>query len=211
MRLLSSACIAAALALAACIPGGGSVRTVAVTGTVYTLDGEPAEGVTVSDEAETGSAVTGPDGRFAFTIDRRSSGVVLPVSGVYRAPVDIKAQSPALSGRSGAVALSTSEEAMDTILIALPAEEVAAAQALLTRRSPACGSDPARGYAHAMLDRLDALTGADWLEPLKLTYATEGQHERLKQLVLAARVDCELSEENWRGDVDALDAAFLPD
>lgn len=198
--------IAAALVLCAC-----SQTVITAQGYVYDLAGAPVEGavIEVGEGAVSGRAVSGPDGRFTIEAVRPSRGVPLPASGVFPEPLELNALSGAGAGFSQAMALSVSETA-DTRadFILLPLADIAAAQALLTRRAQACGAVEGRAYAHAMLDRLDQIQASPALQSVIEGRGIEGLPHRLEALVMNARDDCTLPEENWRGDIAALKATF---
>ncbi|MGX6647355.1 carboxypeptidase-like regulatory domain-containing protein [Maricaulaceae bacterium MS644] len=198
--------IAAALVLCAC-----SQTVITAQGYVYDLAGAPVEGavIEVGDGAASGGAVSGPDGHFTIKAVRPSRSVPLPASSVLPEPLELSAHSSVGAGLSQATVLSVGETAgtrADFIL--LPFADIAAAQALLTRRARACGAVEGRAYAHAMLDRLDQIRASPAVQSVIATRGIEGLPLRLEALVMNARHDCALPEENWRGDIAALEATF---
>ncbi|MEQ8406465.1 MAG: hypothetical protein RKE49_15320 [Oceanicaulis sp.] len=201
--------LTAALFLAGC---GGGERTVEIEGTFAGFEGAAVSGVRVQAQDRDGAAVSGPDGAFAFTVRKHYAANFLPVSGVYLDPVSLYAEGPdGAAGYGAAMALSTSGQADPALLVLLPEAMLAEAQAQLDSRGAQCGGVPGRAFAHAFLGHLDQIAAQDRFRRAVADGVTgQGLRWRVEQLLMGARTDCGLSEENWRGDLDALEAVFDP-
>ena len=176
-------------ALAACSPGDhGPGQT--LSGRVVDLAGAPAAGVPVRGEAGGPEAVTDAEGRFALSVGTEDA-------------LDLRADAP-----DGAQARTLARPGEETLAILLPAETIAAAQALLSRRAEACSAVDGRAYGHAFFDQLPTLAATDWLKAANADRSSRALRDRMEALIMAAREDCQLSEDNWSADITALNAAF---
>lgn len=200
--------IAAGLAVAAC---GPTERTLEVTGEARGFSGDPAPGVTIVAGEREGSGTSASDGRFSFTARKGYAANVLPVSGVYPDPAPLYAEGPGgEAGYGAAMALSISGASEPVLLILLPRSMLDTAQAQLDSRGEQCGGVEGRAFAHAFLGHLDQIAATDGFRRAIEAGAGTGLRWRVEQLLMAARTDCALSEENWRGDLAALERAFSP-
>jgi hypothetical protein len=192
--------------LAACLVSGCSeTRSVAVSGWVVDLSGAPAAGAQVSavgDDDRSLTVTSDAQGRFDLMVDRTRSSVVLPASGVYVDPVVLTARTSNATAYSSAPALSISDRAEGPALLILIPTETALSD-------DACLAAPPRGaYALALANAVQ--NAPAWLSSLKDTGATEGLHQQARADIGAAARTCALSQAEWRGAYEALDAALDP-
>ncbi|MGJ3230392.1 MAG: carboxypeptidase-like regulatory domain-containing protein [Oceanicaulis sp.] len=197
--------LAVAIGLAGC---AHAPDTIAVSGTVYDLTGAPVADAEIAHEHSAARARTGENGRFVIDLPAprgRWRSWPMPRLVLY----DLRAETATQHGLTSAMAPS-GREPYETLFILLPSDEVARSQTLLDRRSPACGAGAGRAYAHTFLDEAASLIERGWLPDLEPWEARFGLSGRLEQLVTGAVSDCELTQDNWTGDLQSLRAVFAP-
>ncbi|MFP4520152.1 MAG: carboxypeptidase-like regulatory domain-containing protein [Oceanicaulis sp.] len=197
--------LAVAIGLAGC---EHAPDTISASGTVYDLAGAPVADAEIAHEHSSARARTGADGRFVIELPAprgRWRSWPMPRIMLY----DLRAETATLYGVSSAMAPS-GREPDETLFILLPSDAVARSQALLDRRSAACGAGAGRAYAHTFLDEAAALAERGWVADAARQDPRHGLSDRLERLVLGAVQDCELSQDNWTGDLQSLRAVFSP-